>query len=427
MKHIYLTLFAIAAGAVTASAAWDGTSAPWTNGDGTAENPYLIENEQHLAALGESVLAGETYEGKHFLLTSDLDFDGRNFAPIGLYDEYTIEGEAFSESKPFLGVFDGGFHTIDKMRIIMDHEDEYELGGVGLFAMGRASTQVRNLRMGEDVFVDGNGSPDVGAIMGIAYGSTIENCSFAGFVMKGSTESGGILGRGEADTTVKGCVNTGSITGNSFTGGIAGSVVGTAISDCVNLGNINGNQGYWVAGLVGWELTSTLDRCVSAGRVAGITGSSYLPGISPVCAELERSTATACYYAETLTGCTPLSAQTGVYGVSEEELKGADVLEALNDGGDWVLDEALACPVPAWYVGVFNGIDNVSDAIDGEILVGTGSVIIRGGGEFTVCDLFGRIVASGTADAECIVPCTEGVYVVTVRAGSAVKSVKVMI
>ena len=77
--------------AVSAQEPWDGTSASWTNGDGSSEKPYLIENGQHLAFLAEQVLAGETYAGKFFLLTKDLDMGadkGLKFDPIGMYDDY---------------------------------------------------------------------------------------------------------------------------------------------------------------------------------------------------------------------------------------------------------------------------------------------------------------------------------------------------
>ena len=50
---------AIMAIAVSAQEPWDGTSASWTNGDGSSEKPYLIENGQHLAFLAEQVLAGD--------------------------------------------------------------------------------------------------------------------------------------------------------------------------------------------------------------------------------------------------------------------------------------------------------------------------------------------------------------------------------
>ena len=58
MKKYYLSLLmAIMAIAVSAQEPWDGTSASWTNGDGSSEKPYLIENGQHLAFLAEQVLA----------------------------------------------------------------------------------------------------------------------------------------------------------------------------------------------------------------------------------------------------------------------------------------------------------------------------------------------------------------------------------
>ena len=56
MKKYYLSLLmAIMAIAVSAQEPWDGTSASWTNGDGSSEKPYLIENGHFLSSRPYSV------------------------------------------------------------------------------------------------------------------------------------------------------------------------------------------------------------------------------------------------------------------------------------------------------------------------------------------------------------------------------------
>lgn len=47
---------------------WDGNAEFWTQGSGTANNPFLIENARQLAFLAELVNAGTTYENTYFKL-----------------------------------------------------------------------------------------------------------------------------------------------------------------------------------------------------------------------------------------------------------------------------------------------------------------------------------------------------------------------
>ena len=62
---------------------WDGsTAAAFAGGTGTAEDPYQIANGAQLAYLASSVNSGETYAGKNFVLTANIDLNGLPWTPI---------------------------------------------------------------------------------------------------------------------------------------------------------------------------------------------------------------------------------------------------------------------------------------------------------------------------------------------------------
>ncbi len=82
----------------------------FSGGDGSANNPYLIANTDDMDQLAADVNAGgeNLYYGKHFRLTSNLDYTnvtkdeaGNNYTPVGLFYSDGIT------NKPFRGFFDG--------------------------------------------------------------------------------------------------------------------------------------------------------------------------------------------------------------------------------------------------------------------------------------------------------------------------------
>ncbi len=58
---------------------WQHSLSVFAGGTGTAENPYQIATGAQLAYLASSVNNGETYAGKNFVLTADIDL---NKAPL---------------------------------------------------------------------------------------------------------------------------------------------------------------------------------------------------------------------------------------------------------------------------------------------------------------------------------------------------------
>lgn len=333
MKNFYKKLsFVMVMGiSLSSYAAWNGDATAWTQGDGSEQNPFLIENEAQLSHLQQTVTAGETYQGKYFRMTADLDMGGKQMPSIGHYNDYTTQEnpELVRESKVFRGTFDGDFHTIDNLTIVSNNA-EATLGGLGLFAVSYPETRICNLTLGQGVTVEGSEFDNVGGFVGYSAGGNVENCRILGTVNGGGMNVGGIVGSVEESMTITGCVNAGRLVGHSFAGGIVGYANLSKIQNCYSSAVISCPLASWVGGILGWAVESTVNNCYAIGPVEAEVGSIWMPGKSPICSELEKSTAADCYYVEALTGCKPLSEQAGVTAVTEEEMKAADMIAKLN-------------------------------------------------------------------------------------------------
>ena len=74
---LILCLTLLPTAALAADGAWDGSIATaFAGGTGTESDPYQIANGAELAYLASSVNSGETYTGKNFVLTANIDLNG---------------------------------------------------------------------------------------------------------------------------------------------------------------------------------------------------------------------------------------------------------------------------------------------------------------------------------------------------------------
>lgn len=430
MKKLYPLVLMLSMAGLSASAAWDGSSTEaWTKGDGSEANPYLIENEQQFANFQQSVSAGESYASKFFRLTANLDFSGKTMYPVGFYGKYSESDVNYDESKIFLGTFDGNYKTVDNLNIIPDPDkSEFsEVGGMGLFAAGQKGTVVRNLIVGSKTTVNAPEWSFTAGIMGMGEGVVIENCEFAGSVTGGSMNTAGIIGDASADSRIRGCIFSGNVKGNSFTGGIAGDIYNSSCDNCLSSGTTNGNQGYYIAGVVGWAYSSTVSNCLALGKVLGPIGTSYSPGISPICADLDRSTATNCYYVKELTGCDPLRTQAGVTAKSEAEVKATEMVSTLNGStaeGAWTTG-ADGTPTLAWTKNAMSGIATNIAANGARAYSDGANIIVEAeDADVAVFDITGRNIATArVAGSATFTPAAKGVYIVVVSGSNGSKSV----
>ena len=126
----------------------------------------------------------------------------------------------------------------------------------------------------------------IGGIVGQVFASTIEGCNNYGSVTSLSTYVGGIVGVSEtAGYVIRGCENTGVITGKAYVGGILGydSVTGSTITSCINRGEIvasgfatvNGVNSVRSGGIVGMTY-GALSDCQNYGKLT-VQTAEYAP------------------------------------------------------------------------------------------------------------------------------------------------------
>lgn len=249
-------------------------------GDGTAENPYLINSEIDLINLADLSNADvpRFFEGVHFKLTADLDFTGiTDFQGIACRNTGGYIGTTSVPPHYFAGHFDGGGHTVRNLAItgiVRNGEgnvvhygtvggSRMDVGFIGILYNGGS---IKNLTLDSSCTVDGY--LNVGGLVGfMGSGCSVENCVNGAPVTCYQSKAGGIVGyvyssKIRDGMTVSGCVNYGTVKANDqYAGGIAGDSRGI-ISGCVNGGDVT---------------VEYFDPCVSAStlfiyRAGGIAG-----------------------------------------------------------------------------------------------------------------------------------------------------------
>lgn len=214
---------------------WDGSIASaFAGGTGTAENPYQIATGAQLAYLASSVNNGETYAGKNFVLTADIDLNKRPWTPIA----NTFSGVFLSGSvyRIFAGNLDGQGYTVSNVAIGSESAP-FESDVFGLF--GATEGKISNLHL-NTVSIHGI-AKDVpqlgivsfaGGLVGYASGN-VENCHVTGLNMTMTTPDsgwvaaywiGGLVGISEAKQIDECSVVSGMITETSGKGSIGGLI-----------------------------------------------------------------------------------------------------------------------------------------------------------------------------------------------------------
>lgn len=189
----------------------------YAGGDGSKTNPYEIATAEQLAKLARDVNNGNTFLGKYFKLTADIDLSGGIWMPIGKYYNY-----GNSNNRLFFGKFDGNGHVIKNMHIQWEDVDDKKAKSVwGLFStlQGESSTNlttVTNLII-EDARVEkkrefklDGPSYNVGVVAGEIYGNTeLSNIIIRGseitdndetYEINRETKIGGIAGNVQTDS-----------------------------------------------------------------------------------------------------------------------------------------------------------------------------------------------------------------------------------
>ena len=86
---------------------WDGTSisTSFAGGNGTKDNPYLIDDANSFMYFKKLIEEDDTYSDKYYKLSNDINMGDKGFTPIG------------NDSHYFKGNFDGNGYTIGNVFI----------------------------------------------------------------------------------------------------------------------------------------------------------------------------------------------------------------------------------------------------------------------------------------------------------------------
>ncbi|MBO4801826.1 MAG: hypothetical protein J5545_08190 [Bacteroidaceae bacterium] len=222
--------------------------APALSGSGSAEEPYLISNDDDWVTFAYNVYNGTNYNEKFVKLKEDISVMEKCGKVTGS-----------SQENAFSGTFLGGGKTITVT--LTDNSNQ----GTALFCYINGAT-IRDLTVAGTIASNQNHSS---GLVGFANGTNlIENCLVTATLNVSSNYAGGIIGHGlSSNTTIRGCAFDGTING---VGG-----------DHENIGGI------W-----GWSdsATPTLENCLEAGTYTNITS------MHPMGLQKATGTITNCYY-----------------------------------------------------------------------------------------------------------------------------------
>ena len=306
---------------------WDGFAESWTQGDGTENNPYLIENARQLAYIAEMVNAGVThYDSTYFKLTTDVFIDSTTtWQPIGLNETYYFGGHfngdnhlvtlfLTSSSLEYVGLFgyalNGSFEKLNSAGRVTRTRASLNAYASGI--CGYSTSSFINCRNEANISSYSYSSTYAlyyayncaGGICGSS-SATFSNCHNTGYIYSSSlilsnfayAYASGICGKGGGFNN---CSNTGSVyvTGSNseghlevYAGGICGNN-GGGITNCFNTGNVtapSSNSYYFHSYTSGiCYYSSYVKSCYNAGLLTG----AHNYGIS-------SSSITNCYYLNT--------------------------------------------------------------------------------------------------------------------------------
>jgi len=227
-------------------------------GSGTAADPFLINNETDLRAVGRGTYNGANWStSAHYRLMNNITLTQGNWTRIG------------DLATGFSGTFNGNGKTITGMTIAAS-----SAGYQGMFCFVSPEGVVRNLGL---VNVNITGVRNVGGIAGDNEG-TIENCFVTGSITGTDIEVGGIAGSNIINGTIQNCYVIANITGTDEVGGITGYASFGIIRNCYVAGTITGSvvrSTYGVGGITGSNNVPVQNTVTLLQSITVTSGTNY--------------------------------------------------------------------------------------------------------------------------------------------------------
>lgn len=227
-----------------------GLLAPAVCAEGEETITMEVATADQLVALAKDCRLDSWSRGRTVVLTADIDLTGTDFAGI----------------PTFGGTLEGGGHTISGLTLTGEGSVQ------GLFRYIQQDAVVKALHVTGTVQPGGTRA-GVGGLAGENAG-TIQNCSFSGTV-SGTSRIGGIAGSNTVTGIINGCTVDGSVYGDHFVGGITGQNDGV-VSGCTNGAAVNTTVSQNEVKLDDLTVTDllTTERAADITDIGGIAGSS---------------------------------------------------------------------------------------------------------------------------------------------------------
>lgn len=222
----------------------------YADGDGSAENPWLIKTAKQLTFVREDMVSKEM---RYFKLAADIDLDGINWLPLNNVGNAEDETKAYDK---FID-FDGAGYTIYNLTV-GDDVAYPSFAGVLYGTIKNVTFTNANIAGGA------NKSGVVAGYMGTTQNFTANVLSDV--VVKNATVSasrhvGMLVGQvATGDNTITNChVQGGTLTGEEYSGGVAGYIQQGTVTGCSSNATVSGTK--HVGGFVGKTDTPTITGC----------------------------------------------------------------------------------------------------------------------------------------------------------------------
>ncbi|MBR2909157.1 MAG: M4 family metallopeptidase [Clostridia bacterium] len=245
----------------------DYNSSSFAGGDGSTAYPYQISTAEELALLAKLLFIDTTYSSyasANYILTADIDLQGKIWAGIG-YTKITVENGITTSAilRPFKGTFNGNGYTI------------FNMTSVGAYSVSALNTTGSNYMLyeflpalfgvtsvtftGNEVLnptiknftlenINARGSFASSVVSKAFYGVNIENVTVMGGNITSSGTAGGIIAKidttGESisgvshETNIKNCYTLVNVSG-VIVGGVVGYVSNVSTTEDTTLNIIN--------------------------------------------------------------------------------------------------------------------------------------------------------------------------------------------
>lgn len=240
----------------------------------TAGKTYYLSDVDDITNLASLVNSGKDTTGVTFVMANDID----------MYGTTLTKGIGQDSSTPFKGTFLGNGYEIKNLSY------EANTGSIffGLFGHTDGAT-IKDLGLSNVTISNYGYATNVGALIGKANNTTIENCYVSGGSInhnkdvKTSSFVGGLVGDSQ-DSSINNCfssidINVGGKSDTQVnTGGLVGQSMNSSISNSYSLGNITQSTVGTIGGFVGISIDNSINNCYSMGNVKSTSTSNNTIG-----------------------------------------------------------------------------------------------------------------------------------------------------